>query len=250
MATKEQPVVKAYGAYSLLRQAGDDMERDFKNDFYPVYREFIAVALIDAVNGHHYDNNCQELYENSVLSLWFPGLDLSEKNLDEHKKWIALPERKEKLLLFMRECVSIGTPTLTNGEFDTADDYELWRIYKDVQRDRNGRYRSEYGDCLIELLSKAYYNRLEDDVRFAAREDEMSYGYEDEPEDEDEDAEYEDDELYDVDMDLFMKDASSVSIICTPTAVSLSPVPERLANFLSETNTGHSLSLYNDMKSF
>lgn len=217
--------VKAYGAYALLRQAGEDLEQEFRCDFPSLYNEFVSIALIDLVEGVPEDGNYQEPYGNSVLSLWFPGLDFSEKALRHRREQIALPENREMLLMLMKSIADLCTRITPDGELDDSVSYELRSIYRNVRYDRNARYRSRYGDWLTELLSKAYLSRLEDIVVYTAQEAHESYGYNEEDVD--------DADWYDVGMEMFIKEANSVNLIITPTSVSITPVPERLREFLS-----------------
>ncbi|MCD8295596.1 MAG: hypothetical protein LUE27_10200 [Clostridia bacterium] len=77
LASKKTAVVKTMGGYELLRQLSPGIDDKVRKAFPSMWQEIICMSLIEALYlcpSHHI---YQDLYERSVLSEWYPELDLS-----------------------------------------------------------------------------------------------------------------------------------------------------------------------------
>lgn len=215
----EKGISLKYGLYQILRQSGEDFEHELRLDFPDYYKEMIAVAMIDLAEDNPDLDMYQELYRNSVISLWYPGLDLGEERIGKITGAVDRSGGRKKLLDFMRAAMDFASNVLT-GDPEDPNIYDLRQTYNILRRDP---YHS-WWPLFMEFLSTAYLRRLMDDVLYVARE------------------EYDDEELEDVDIKEFMTEAHSVSLICTSSSISITPVPERLQKFLASEECQFSLS--------
>ncbi|MCD8295597.1 MAG: hypothetical protein LUE27_10205 [Clostridia bacterium] len=215
----EKGISLKYGLYQILRQSGEDFEHELRLDFPDYYKEMIAVAMIDLAEDNPDFDMYQELYRNSVISLWYPGLDLGEERIGKIIGAVDRSGGRKKLLDFMRAAMDFASNVLT-GDPEDPNIYDLKQTYNILRRDP---YHS-WWSLFMEFLSTAYLRRLMDDVLYVARE------------------EYDDEELEDVDIKEFMTEAHSVSLICTSSSISITPVPERLQKFLASEECQFSLS--------
>ncbi|MCD8286310.1 MAG: hypothetical protein LUD50_03670 [Clostridia bacterium] len=118
LASKRTAVVKNMGGYELLRQLCPGLEDRIRKAFPAQYEEILSIALIEAVQVMYSSHELyQDMYEHSVLSEWYPGLDLSMTGSSRVEE--QLGHNRKALLVYMNAW-------LKEVETDEADsDYLL-----------------------------------------------------------------------------------------------------------------------------
>ncbi len=225
--------VKSMGAYELLRQTFDDTETELRRSFPSIYRELLSVAFINIVED---DEDCtgryQALYDTSVLSLWWPGLNLGSKHLKEIADWILLPQNRRTLLDFLHTGVDLADFGLT-GELDTHD---LKRWFSEIKGNNFPRSPYMYVSNLINSISEIYRNHLDDRILYAYRTGDEGYWVPEMENDDYDNSKYDDEENWQDPPTIqeLLDEAAKILIIYCPTYVRITPVPPAVQEFIDK----------------
>lgn len=139
IAPKSSPIVKAYGAYELLRQLSPDVEERLKKCFPDCHREIRTFALLRLVDGTT-TKLMQDIFQSSYMSDLCPDIATSEVSV---RKFISLLGTKHNEIdVFLKEDVLPGAHLLFDGTniFSRSSDSLAAKGYNpDHSRDTQSR---------------------------------------------------------------------------------------------------------------
>ncbi len=216
LASKNKAVVKSIGGYELLRQLSPGLEQKVRKVFPGMYREIISMALMNAVWNVTVIGTLQDLYDCSVLSEWYPGLELDDDvQMDVHER----TGRNRKAILdymssWIKETETEDTAVLLTG---LKNMYELCSDDKKYMEELGDiTTPCDYGRLFVDFVAAQYFFMLD---YVLAEKDGFT-----QPE-------------------TILQIANLVFLVTTPDGKYMTAIPDKLEDFLDKMQPEHHVSL-------
>ncbi len=216
LASKNKAVVKSIGGYELLRQLSPGLEQKVRKVFPGMYREIISMALMNAVWNVTVIGTLQDLYDCSVLSEWYPGLELDDDvQMDVHER----TGRNRKAILdymssWIKETETEDTAVLLTG---LKSMYELCSDDKKYMEELGDiTTPCDYGRLFVDFVAAQYFFMLD---YVLAEKDGFT-----QPE-------------------TILQIANLVFLVTTPDGKYMTAIPDKLEDFLDKMQPEHHVSL-------